>query len=284
MPSPVPADHGTSRARAPFGLLLGSMMRAMIVTALASAALPVAVQAQAQAQASTVSDMVAEGNRESASRRTALAYSKYVAALALDARNYDALWRAAREAVDLGEIERDATKRAELYRHATDYARRAVAAMPNDAEGYFHLSRALGRTALNVGVRERVKYAIDVRTNALRALELRPRHPGASHVMGVWNAEVMRLNGIARGIAKAFLGGAVFGSASWSEALRYMEQAVTSEPNRLVHLLDLARVYRDMGRTADARATFTLALRAPDTDANDNVYRRAAEQELRALR
>ena len=28
------------------------------------------------------------------------------------------------------------------------------------------LSRALGRTALNVGVRERVRYAVDVRTNA----------------------------------------------------------------------------------------------------------------------
>jgi len=228
--------------------------------------------------------MIAEGNRESAARRTASAYAKYVAALAIDGHRYDALWRAAREAVDLGEVGRDAAARAALYRQATDYARRAVAANPGDAEGYFHLSRAIGRTALNVGVRERVKYAIDVRTNALRALELQSRHPGASHVMGVWNAEVMRLNGITRRIAKAFPGGAVFNSASWAEAVRYMEQSVASEPNRLVHLLDLARVYRDMGRTADARTTFALALRAPDTDANHGLYRGAAERELRALR
>lgn len=242
------------------------------------------VSAPAVAAQSTAAEQVSDGNRESAARRPAAAYARYVAAIALDARHYDALWRAAREAVDLGEVERDATQRARYYRHATEYARRAVAVNPADAEGYFHLARALGRTALNVGVRERVKYAIDVRTNAMRALELAPRHPGALHVMGVWNAEVMRLNGIARTVAKAFLGGAVFSSASWAAATRYMEQSVAVEPNRLVHRLDLARVYRDTGRTADARSAYGLALRAPDTDANDAVYRRAAESELKALR
>ncbi len=254
------------------------------VVALLLVAQPSRAIAQATAARAAVAERISDGNRESAARRPAAAYAKYVSALSLDAANYDALWRAAREAVDLGEVERDAALRTRYYQQATDYARRAVAANPGDAEGYFHLSRALGRTALNVGVRERVKYAVDVRTNALRAIELAPRHPGALHVMGVWNAEVMRLNGFARTVAKAFLGGAVFGSASWREATRYMEQSVAAEPNRLVHLLDLARVYRDAGRTADARTTYTLALRAPDTDANDGVYRRAAESELKALK
>lgn len=253
--------------------------RAACITLLLAFASPGPVLAQA-----TAAEQVSDGNRESAALRPAAAYAKYVAAIALDARHYDALWRAAREAVDLGEVERDGTRRARYYQQATEYARRAVAVNPTDAEGYFHLSRALGRTALNVGVRERVQYAIDVRTNAMRAIELAPRHPGALHVMGVWNAEVMRLNGFARTVAKTFLGGAVFNSASWAAATRYMEQSVAVEPNRLVHLLDLARVYRDTGRTAEARSTYGLALRAPDTDANDAVYRKAAERELRAIR
>ena len=31
------------------------------------------------------------------------------------------------------------------------------------------------------------------------AARLDPNHPGALHVLGVWNAEVMRLSGIERG-------------------------------------------------------------------------------------
>ena len=61
--------------------------------------------------------------------------------------------------------------------------------------------------------------------------------------MGMWNAEVMRLNGFTRMMAKNFLGGKVFGQASWPEAKRYMEESVANEPDRIVHRVDLAGVY-----------------------------------------
>jgi tetratricopeptide (TPR) repeat protein len=233
---------------------------------------------------SSVAELVSAGDKENGRRQAAAALARYEAALALDPTNYDALWRASREEVDLGEVEADAAKRAKRYARAKEYATRAVAASPRDAEGYFAMARALGRTALSVGVRERVKYAKDVRINALRALELAPKHAGALHVMGVWNAEVLRLSGVARAVAKAFLGGQVFGSASWAEATRYMEQSVAADPDRLVHRLDLARVYRDTRRIEDARASYQAALRCALIDANDDVYRRAAEAELRALK
>ena len=233
---------------------------------------------------SSVAELIAAGDRETKARQPAAALAKFEAALALDSVNYDALWRASREAVDLGEAEPDAGKRMARYQRARDYANRAVNANPRDAEGYFAVARALGRTALSVGVRERVKYAKDVRTNALRALELAPKHAGALHVMGVWNAEVMRLNGVSRAFAKAFLGGQVFGTASWEAATRYMEQSVAADPDRMVHRLDLARVYRDTKRIDDARASYQAALRCALIDANDESYRRAAEAELRALK
>jgi len=232
----------------------------------------------------SVQELIAAGDRESAARQPAAALARYEAAIAQQPASYDALWRASREAVNLGEVEADAAKRAKHYDRAEEYATRAVAANSRDAEGYFALARAIGRTALSVGVRERVKYAKDVRSNALRALELSPQHAGALHVMGVWNAEVMRLNGVARAVAKTFLGGQVLGSASWAEATRYMERSVAADPDRLVHRLDLARLYRDAKRIDDARASYQAALRAPLLDANHEMYRRAAEKELRALR
>lgn len=203
---------------------------------------------------------------------------------AKDPVTYAELWQAAAVAVDQGEFERDEKVRAALFAKATGYARRAVALNPNDAEGHFHLSRAIGRTALALGPRERTKYGIEVREQALEALRLKPRHPGALHVMGVWNAEIMRLSGFSRAVAKTFLGGQIFSSASWAEAARYLEMAVQVEPDRLIHKLDLARIYRDMGRSADARSTYTAALSTKDADLNDAVYRQQAGDELRRLR
>ncbi|MEO7521868.1 MAG: hypothetical protein ABIW79_08635 [Gemmatimonas sp.] len=254
------------------------VLAAMVVLTIAIAIPAATVAAQTSSQ-----QLVTAGDRESAARRPAAALAQYEAALALDSMHYGALWRASRDAVDLGEAETDDAKRVQRYETAKLYATRAVAANPHDAEGYFALSRALGRIALSVRVRERIKYAKDVRSNALRALEFSPRHAGALHVMGVWNAEVMRLNGVARAFAKTFLGGQVFGSASWSEATRYMEQSVAADPDRIVHRLDLARVYRDTKRIEDARTSYQAAIRSRLLDGNDERYRRAAEAELRAL-
>jgi len=234
--------------------------------------------------AQSADQLVALGDRESAARRPAAALQYFERAVQAEPRSYVALYKASRDAVDAGEFETNTALRTTLYRKATDYARRAIGVDPTDAEGHFHLARALGRTALTLGPKERTRLAGDVRTQALKALELQPKHPGALHVMGVWNAEVMRLNGMQRMLAKAFLGGQVLGTASWDAAIQYLEQSVSIEPDRLVHHLDLARVFRDANRAADARSSYESALRAPLVDANDDVYRQAAESELRRLR
>ena len=229
-------------------------------------------------------DPIVRGDSAHAALDPAAALAHYERAIAADPRNYDALWKAARDAVDLGEGTEDKARRTELYRRGEGYARRAVEVKPGDAEAHFHLARAVGVAALALGVSDRVKYATIVREEALRALELDPKHPGALHVMGVWNAEVMRLNGFERMVARTFLGGKVFGSASWADAIRYMEEAVAVDPGRLTHHLDLARIYRDRGEKAKAREHYEAVLRGPATEFNDPKYKREADRELSTIR
>ncbi|HEY0930816.1 MAG TPA: hypothetical protein VGE27_12920, partial [Gemmatimonas sp.] len=233
---------------------------------------------------SEVADLIARGDKASAARNPAQALALYEQALQRDSLSFDALWRASRELVDLGEFETDRKTQTARYEKADRYAQQALAMHPEKADVHFHVSRAIGRMAMSVSPRDRVKYAVHVRDHALEALERDPKHAGALHVMGVWNAEVMRLSGIARVVAKTFLGGKVMSTASWAEAARYMDETVALEPNRLIHRLDQARIYRDMGRAANARAAYQAALRAPLMDANDDRYRRAAEDELKALK
>lgn len=238
---------------------------------------------RAQSAGATVSELIALGEKESAARHTTQALAFFERALQAEPRNTVALFNASRELVDLGEFEKNGDLRSDRYARATEYAKRAVATAPNDPDVHFHLARALGRTALSVGPRDRVKYGIEIRTEAMRTLELAPRHAGALHVMGVWNAEIMRLNGIARLFARTFLGGKIFGTANWSEATRYMEASVAAEPQRLVHRLDMARVYRDTDHRDEARSAYQAAIACPLSDANDEHYRADAERELAAL-
>jgi tetratricopeptide (TPR) repeat protein len=235
------------------------------------------------AAAQGAAEHVVAGDRERPANPTS-ALRHYEAALGAEPSSYGALWRASIAAVDAGEASGDAARRTALFEAGEQYARKAVQANPNDAEGHFALARALGRTAQSLGSRERVKYAGEVRSHALEALRIEPRHAGALHVMGVWNAEVMRLNGVARFMAKNFLGGQVFGSANWNDAQRYLEQAVAIEPNRLVHRIDLAEIYADRGNDAKAREHAEFIVQAPTTEFSDAKYKRDAEVLLRRLK
>ena len=231
------------------------------------------------ARAQTVRERIELGDRAAHALNPAAALDHYRAAVRSDSNNVDALHKASAMAVELGEYEGSASVRSGLYADAERLARRAVAIAPRDAESHFSLARALGRTALSVGKRERVQYATDVREHALAALAIDSMHAGALHVMGVWNAEVMRLNGVTRMLARNFLGGQVFGSASWGEAVRYMERSVAVEPDRIAHRLDIAKIYLDLAegkRRAEnrdrAREHLEHALSLAPSSYNDRHY------------
>jgi hypothetical protein len=224
------------------------------------------------------------GDSAAAALKPADALRHYEAILATDSANFHALWKASMNAIDLGEFEKEKKTREDLYRKGELYARRAVALDGEDPEARFHLARALGMAALSVGVRQRVNYAREVRENALAALETLPDHAGALHVMGVWNAEVMRLSFAERLLAKAFLGAGFFSQADWDDALHYMERSATVDPARLTHHLDLARVYRDRKMLDKARASYLRVIDGQTVYYNDPHYKLQAAAELARLK
>jgi tetratricopeptide (TPR) repeat protein len=211
--------------------------------------------------------------------RTALAH--YEAALALDSTAYEANWRAAITLLDEGQQIPDSVKSPErdsLYARAERLARRAVAADSLGADGHFALAAAVGRASLTMGKKDRIRRARVIRDEAQRAIELNPRHDGAYHILGRWNAEIMRLSGLSRFFAKRLLGAGVFGEASWEGAVSNMEHAVALDPGRLYHRLELAEIYVDRKRYDDARAELAQLAALPDREIMDSVYRRQGRE------
>jgi tetratricopeptide (TPR) repeat protein len=240
------------------------------------AALLLALCAQ-RAAAQSVHDHVGLGTAAIQVHDLRNALAHYDAALALDSTDYEANWRAAIALIDQGEQIPDSVKSPErdsLYARAERLARRAVAADSMGADGHFALAAAVGRASLTMGKKERIRRARVIRDQAMRAIELNPRHDGAYHILGRWNAEIMRLSGLSRFLAKRLLGAGIFGEASWEAAVSNMERAAALDPGRLYHRLELAEIYVDRKRYDDARTELATLAALPDREIMDSVYRR----------
>ncbi|HET8624621.1 MAG TPA: hypothetical protein VFM14_13745 [Gemmatimonadales bacterium] len=203
-----------------------------------------------------------------------------------DSLDYDANWRHALDLVNQGQQIPDSIKspaRDSLYALAERYAGRAVAANPMGADGHFVLGLAIGRASLSKGKKERIRRAIEIRTEAQAAIGLDPAHDGAYHLLGRWNAEIMRLSGLSRFFARSFIGAGIFKEASWQGAIDNLERATQLDPSRIYHHLDLAEVYIDRRRYPDARAQLEIVDTLPPRDLLDSTYKADARRLLEKI-
>lgn len=215
---------------------------------------------------------------------TALTYLER--ALSADPNSYEANWRTAEILMDIGKQTPDSVKSAErdsIYARSERVARNAVAANTEGPEGYYVLAAAIGRASLTKSSKERVKRAAEIREAALKAIQLDSLNHKAYHVMGRWNAEIMRLSGLSRFFAKTFLGGKIFNAASWDSATVYMAKAVAVSPENIYHHLDLAEIQIDRGRYSAARENLDRIEALPVYDVMDPTYKLRAASLLKKI-
>ena len=236
--------------------------------------------------AQQVEDHVALGIAASDAHDLRTALQHFQAALDQDSTSYEANWRGAITLLTLGEQLGDGKnpERDSLYRLAERYAGRAVASNPAGADGHFALAASIGRSSLTMGKKARIRRAAIIRSEALRTLALNPRHDGAYHILGEWNAEIMRISGFGRFFAKSFLGAGIFNQASWGKAIYNMEKAVQLDPGRIYHHLELAEIYAERKRVADANIQLHLVDSLPEREVMDSVYKRQGTALSRRLK
>lgn len=207
-------------------------------------------------------------------------------ALAVDSNSYEANWRTAEILLDIGKQTPDSVKSPErdsTYARAERFGRRAVTLDSSGADGHYVLAAAIGRASLTKSKKERVQRAAEIRSEALRAIEIDPAHHKAYHVLGRWNAEIMRLSGLQRFFAKNFLGGKIFKAAAWDSAVVYMDKAIAIEPANIYHHLVLAEILIDRERYSEARIHLRQAETLPLYDVMDWAYQERAASLLQQI-
>jgi tetratricopeptide (TPR) repeat protein len=151
----------------------------------------------------TAQDYIAQGDGFYAQFNDMQAQEQYLQALKLEPGNYEALWKAARSYVDLGDL-LDPTlknlkeKQMAAYQAGEDYARKAIKANANDSWGYFQLAAAMGKRLLLMGKKEQVKMSKEVRGYIDKAIALDPKNDLAYHALGRWHRRMAEIGGIKR--------------------------------------------------------------------------------------
>jgi len=166
------------------------------------------------------------------------------------------------------------------YTIGRTWAEAALQADSSVANAHFALALVLGRLSRTRGGKERVRFAKIIYDETVRTIQMDPKHDGAYHILGMWNAEVKRLSGLTRFVAKTFLGAGFMNRASWDSARVYMERAVQLNPQHVYHRLELAGVYLDVDSTAKATEQLQAIASLPDGDPMDPYYKRLAAAAL----
>ncbi len=195
----------------------------------------------------------------------------------------EALWKAAREIADVAkQLLGDSLKqrRDSLYSVGRSWAEEAIRADSSVANAHFSLALVLGRLSRTRGGKERVRFGRIIYDETERVIRMDPRHDGAYHILGMWNAEVKRLSGFTRFAAKTFLGAGFMSRANWDSAVANMERAVQLNPQHVYHRLELAGVYLDVEQPAKAKEQLQAIAALPDGDPMDPYYKRLAAAAL----
>jgi len=235
----------------------------------------------------TAKEQIALGDSAHAALAPAQALQHYRAVLAHDSTNYEALWKASREVVDIAKQihdKGDKKQRDSLYEVGRAYAEAAVRANPNGADGHFMIAQALGRLSRTRGGKERVRFAQIIYDEANKAIALDSTNDGAYHVLGAWHEEVMLLSGIQKFFAKTLFGAGFLDKGNWADAQRYLERAVALAPKSIFHRYELAGVYIDVGKYSKAREQLNTLETLPIADVLDHQYQKEGKQLLEDIK
>ena len=227
-------------------------------------------------------DLITKGDAFDARLQAAEALQSYLPVEKLQPKNVRLLVRIARQ---YRHLMADATTREDKLRLggiALEYAQRAAALAPSDAEAQLSIAISYGKMLPLMGTKEQIEASRQIKETADKAIKLDPHNDLAWHVLGRWHRVLSDVN-----MLKRTLGSLIYGKlpqTTTEEAVKCFEKAIEINPNRLMHYVELGRAYAQMGRTAEARRFIEKGLAMPNVEKDDPETKRRGEETLAKLR
>ena len=131
------------------------------------------------------------------------------------------------------------------------------------------------------GNREKFEASRIIKSAADKVIKLDPGSDLGWHVLGRWHLALAGVSALQRALAQFAYG--KLPDSTYGDAARCFEKAIELNPNRLMHYIELGRVYANMGRTGEARSLITKGLAMRDTEKDDPETKRQGQELLANL-
>jgi tetratricopeptide (TPR) repeat protein len=231
--------------------------------------------------AEPANDLITKGDASYEKLQAAEALKYYLPAEKLEPNNVRLLVRISRE---YRHLMSDATKpeqKLSFGSTAVQYANRAAALEPTDAEAQLAVAISYGKLEPFQGYREKFEASRIIKNACDKAIKLDPSSDLGWHVLGRWHMALADVNAFQRAMAQFAYG--KLPDSTYEDAARCFEKAIELNPNRLMHYIELGRVYAHMGRIDDARSLITKGLAMRDTEKDDPETKRQGKELLAKL-
>ena len=229
----------------------------------------------------TTTSYALAGDAEFAGLRYAAAVERYDSACATGPDSAQYLWRLARLHVCIGDITPREGKEQE-YRAAAGYAERCIRADSTIAAGHTWKAAALGNIAMFEGSKGKVRLCNEIKSELDRALALDTLDDIAWSIRGSFYRALGKVSWIERQLAAVFLGSLPDGGLADAEAA--LHRATSIAPGVIRHWYELAMVYHDEGKNAEAIEAFGVVTRLPSLVGSDDRVRSRARDWIENLK
>jgi len=191
----------------------------------------------------------------------------YLSAEKLEPKNPDLLVRIARQYRYLMTDAPDNQEKLRLGHIALDYSVRAAACGPKDCDAQLAPAITLGKMLPYMPVKEQVSASPRIKESVDKALAIDRQNDTAWHILGRWNRVLAEISSTKRFFANLIYGQLPKGSID--EAEQDMKKAIAINPHRLMHYIELGRIYAQMGKNQEARDFINKGLAMRDAEKDD---------------
>lgn len=220
-----------------------------------------------------VAELVQKGDKYYAKFDNTDALTEYKQAYDQEPDDWEALMKLTRAYNDIGEEYKDKSsqKAVDYFEKGFELAELMKEKYPQSPESYFYMAVTRGNLAMFKGGKDKVKLGRDVEQYAKKAIELDPNYGPAYIALGVYYREVANLNWFLKKFARAFFGGLPEGTNE--DSLKMLYNAKELLPNIVYVEYELGKTYRAMGEKEKMKEHFDKALKIPNTDHRDKVFK-----------
>ena len=234
------------------------------------------------ARAEDADALIAKGDQFDKQLQAKEALEEYLPANKLEPDNVHLLVCIARQYRHLMSDTSSKKEKLRLGGVSLEFADRAATLAPDNADAQLSPAISYGKMVPYMGSRDQVDASPRIKAAVDRALQLDPANDTAWHVLGRWNRVLADISVLKRVLAKALYGDLPVTTNEAAE--KCLLKAIAINPNRLMHYIELGRVYAQMGRKEEARKYIQKGLAMPNKDHDDPEMREIGQQTLQTLR